>query len=359
MKTTMSRILGAVAALAVVGGSVYWLSGGFEERVAPGVVEPAAAALPAGARLAEVEEVTGPVLESASGAVASARQTVVASRILARIEQIRVRAGDPVVAGDLLVTLDARDYVSRVAQAREAIQAARARLDLATAEKTRTEQLLERGVATKQRLDQAVAEFQAATADLDRLQQSLQEAETALSYTEIRAPESGLVVDRLAEPGETAAAGTALLRIYDPAKLRVEVPVRESLAVGLKVGDALAVDIPALARRFDGNIQEIVPFAEPGARTLLIKVSLPADPKIFAGLYARVGIPAGSQSRLLVPEAAIDRIGQLDFATAVDSAGRTERRLVTLGDYRADEKIEVLSGLAPGERVLVAKPAEE
>lgn len=353
MKTSMSRILGAAVGLAVVGGSIYWLSGGFGDRVAPGVTEVAVATVPADATLAEVEEVSGPVFEWASGAVASARQTVVGARILARIEDIRVRAGDSVAAGDLLAVLDARDSETRVAQARQAVQAARARRDLADSERTRYEQLVERGVATAQRLDQAVAEYRSAAADLDRLEQALNEAETALSYTEIRAPVGGLVVDRLAEPGETAAPGMPMLRLYDPSTLRVEVAVRESLAVRLQAGDTLDMEIPSLSRRLAGRIEEIVPFAEPGARTLLVKVALPLETGVFAGLFARVAVPAGTRSRLMVPEAAITRVGQLEFATVVDSADQAQRRPVTLGEYRTESRIEILSGLARGERVLV------
>jgi RND family efflux transporter MFP subunit len=355
MKTTLSRILGAAVGLAVVGGAIYWLSGGFETKLPPGVADVAAETVPAEARLAEVEEVGGPVFEAASGAVAAARQTVVASRILARIEDIRVRAGDAVAAGDLLVSLDSRDFETRVAQAREAVQAARARRDFAESERLRYEQLVERGVATAQRLDRAVADYRSAAADLDRLQQSLQEAETALTYTEIRAPEAGLVVDRLAEAGDTVAPGSPVLRIYDPSTLRVEVPVRESLAVRLEVGDSLDLEIPALSKRIAGRIAEIVPYAEPGARTLLVKVALPDTTGIYAGLFARAEIPAGTRVRHLVPEAAIVRVGQLDFATVVDEARRAERRPVTLGDYRADGKVEILSGLGLGERVLLAE----
>ena len=142
-----------------------------------------------------------------------------------------------------------------------------------------------------------------------------------------------------------------MLRIYDPTALRVEVPVRESLAVTLRVGDTLGIEIPALSEKVEGRIEEIVPFAEPGARTLLVKVALPQDPRLYAGLFARVAIPAGTRARLLIPEEAIERVGQLAFVTVIDDADRLERRLVTLGEFREDGRIEVLSGLTAGERV--------
>jgi len=358
MRPTALRVLQAAAGITVVVAAIVWLSGGFGQRVPPGVTAIEEIARPVDAREAAVELSVGPLAEWASGALASAQQTVVASRILARIEDLRVRAGDRVVAGDVLVVLESEDLKARMTQAHDALQAARARLDLAQSEKTRYEQLYQKGVATRQRLDQTSADLREAQANANRLEQSLSEAQTELSYTEIRAPVSGLVIDRLAEPGEVASAGRPLLRIYDPSTLRVEVPVRESLAVRLRVGDALSVEVPSLSEKLEGRIEEIVPFAEPGARTLLVKVWLPQDPRLYAGLFARVAIPVGTRARLLVPEAAIEKVGQLDFVTVIDDAKRLERRLVTLGEYRESGRIEVLSGLAEGERVIYSPAAK-
>jgi hypothetical protein len=110
--------------------------------------------------------------------------------------------------------------------------------------------------------------------------------------------------------------------------------------------------VPALGAPVEGRIDEIVPFAERGARTLLVKVSLPrSDARLFAGMFARVAIPAGERRRLLVPEAAVERVGQLAFVTVVTQEGAPERRLVTTGELAAEGLVEVLSGLRAGERV--------
>ncbi|RMD65276.1 MAG: efflux RND transporter periplasmic adaptor subunit [Alphaproteobacteria bacterium] len=347
------RSLEIIAGLGGVGIVVLWLSGGFSPRIAPADVPAPAPSVPPGVREGIVVRETGPVFEWASGTVASATRTVVASRLLARIEEVRVRAGDTVAKGDVVVVLESQDIRARVAQARDALEAAEARLALARSEKARVEALFKKGVATRQRYDQALAELQAATAEVNRLKQSLREAETELSFTRIRAPVSGRVIDRLAEPGETATPGRPLLRIYDPDALRVEAPVRETLAVRLRLGQRLRIDIPALERTFEGTIEEIVPFAEPGARTLLVKVGLPPASGAVAGMFARIAVPAGKRTRLLMPVAALERVGQLEFVRVRDPAQGIERRLVTTGRYRDGDRIEVLSGLAEGEHVLV------
>jgi RND family efflux transporter MFP subunit len=347
----IGEILGGGALLVF---AVVWLSGGCEQKTPPGVAEVPAATAPAGATTARVEEQTVAGREWVAGEVASARQTAVSARVLARIEEIRVAAGSRVREGDVLVVLDARDLRAAVGAAEEALLSARARLELATSEHARIEQLLARGVAPQRQLDQAISELRAARADVMGLEETVDKAKTALSYAEIRAPVGGRVVDRLAEPGDTATPGTPLLRIYDPSLLRVEVPVRESLAVDLSIGQALPVEVPALETELDGVVDEIVPFAEPGARTLLVKVRVVSpDERLFAGMYARVSVPAGERRLVVVPQTALHRIGQLSYVDVVTEGRGRERRLVTVGPVQADGRVEILSGLAAGEQVWV------
>ncbi len=324
--------------------------------------EPPRDALPEIARSGEVVAAVserGPVVEWASGAVASARQTTVASRVLATIVDVPVRAGSQVAVGDSLVVLDARDLAARAQEARQSLSAARAQLVLEQSETERIARLVSEGVATIQQSDQAAAALRVAQAEVLRTQQALEAAQVAQSHTLIRSPVAGRVVDRLAEPGETATPGRPLLRIYDPSVLRVEVPVRESLAVNLRLGQPLAVEVEALSLRTEGEVDEIVPFAEAGARTLLVKVRLAADPRLYAGLYSRVAIPAGERTRVLVPESAIVRQGQLEQVWLAGSAGAAELRMVTTGERFADGRVEVLSGLRAGEQVHAAGPHDE
>jgi RND family efflux transporter MFP subunit len=251
---------------------------------------------------------------------------------------------------DLLIRLDARDLDARSGEVGEGLRIARAKLTLALTEQERMAKLVEQGVESQQRLDRAESDLRVARAEVNRLEASQRESRTGFSFAEIRSPVSGRVVDRLAEPGDTAVPGRPLLRIYDPTVLRVEVPVRESLAVRLTVGAPLKVRIPSLDEEVQGVIDEIVPFAEPGARTLMIKARLPYDARLFAGMFARAAVPAGERVWLTVPESSVERVGQLEFVTVVGEDG-AERRMVTTGPRLEDGLVEVLSGLAAGERV--------
>jgi membrane fusion protein (multidrug efflux system) len=317
---------------------------------------PPAAAGKVGEAIVVVAE-RGPVYEWASGSVASARHTIVASRVLATIDDVRVRSGAEVAVGDVLVVLDARDLEAGAQEAEQAHAAARARLVLAEREAERLAHLVAEGVATVQDSDRAAANLRVARADVARAERALEAARIAKSHTEIHSPVAGRVVDRLAEPGDTATPGKPLLRIYDPSVLRVEAPVRESLAVKLHLGALLAVEVESLDLRVEGAVDEIVPFAETGARTLLVKVRLPADARLYAGLFARLAIPAGERMRLLIPESAVVREGQLEQVEMADAAGAARLRVITTGERLSDGRIEVLSGLQEGERI-VARTAD-
>jgi membrane fusion protein (multidrug efflux system) len=346
------RLLEIAAGVVLLAGAVAWLSGSCGSRIEPGTLTEQSAGVPEGATVVAVEVHDEPVHESASGTLAAAEQTTISSKILARIESVEVRAGTVVERGDVLVRLDRRDLEARVTEAAEAQRAAQARLDLARTELARAEKLVAAKVVSQQALDHARSQERVAAADVEAAEQRRADAEVASSYGEIRSPVNGRVVDRLAEPGDTAAPGAPLLRIYDPGTLRLEIPVRESLAVTLAPGESLRVGIDALGERLYGTIDEIVPFAEPGARTLLVKVRLPADPRLYAGMFGRVEIPAGERKVVRVPQAAVSRVGQLEFAQVLGPAG-PERRLVTTGPRDDAGQVEVLSGLASGEQLIV------
>jgi RND family efflux transporter MFP subunit len=353
MRELIRRSLQIGVGGAVLIGAVIWLSGGFGDRIGPDQAVSEPAAVPASTPLDEVEVRVTPLFESASGTIYSAHHTTISSKILARIETIGVRAGDEIAEGALVVRLDSRDLEARLRAAREAVASARAALDLATSERARIAGLFESRVVSQRQLDEAVAGQQMAAAELERAAQGVADAEVGASHAEIRSPVAGRVVDRLAEPGDTAAPGAPLLRIYDPGAMRLEAPVREALAVQLRPGQALEVYVESLGLTLEGQIDEIVPAAEPGARTFLVKVRLPHDPRLFAGMFGRVRLPAGEGPRIQVSRSAIERIGQLEYATVVDSQGVARRRMVTTGVAVDDEDVEVLSGLAAGERVVV------
>ena len=126
----------------------------------------------------------------------------------------------------------------------------------------------------------------------------------------------------------------------------------ESLAARLRIGHELAVWIDALERELKGAVREIAPEADPASRTVTVKVTLPQTSGLTSGLFGRLRIPIGQTQALVIPQAAVRQVGQLDLVEVVDASGRARRRFVTLGRARPPE-VEVRSGLAEGDQVLL------
>jgi len=349
LREAISVVLSLVA-LAVV---IAWMAGAFHRKIAPGETRVSSPQLRPGQPVGEIHSVTENVVETAIGAIVAERRTTVSSKILAVIRAIHVSAGSSVKQNDLLIELDARDLLAHAQQARDTLAAAQAALTQAQAEFERRKQLLAQNVISKSEYDQAEAQFKIAKANVAGAIQAKEQAEVGLTYAEIRAPISGRIVDRLAEPGDTASPGQPLLTLYDPSALRLEAPVREGLVTQMKIGDPLKVHLDALNLDVEGRLDEIVPQAETASRSVLVKVGIPRRPGIYTGLFGRLMIPAGRRERICIPQAAISRIGQLEYVEVVRKDGTLEKRFVQTGAHSEQGNVELLSGAQPGEKVVL------
>lgn len=359
LKTRLKAVLTTVGGLVVLSVVIAWLAGAFTAKIAPERLERSASS-PDGQRTFEVHEVTKDYLEEAVGTLKAASRTEVSARLLATILEIPVSAGDEVAEDDILVRLDSQEAAARVQQAEQALVAATATRQQAETDFERIRQLFDREVASQSEFDAAAARLNVAQAEETRARRALEEAEVVRSYTTITAPTSGRVVDRLAEPGDTARPGVPLLVIYDAASLRLEAPVAERLAVQLRIGDQLDVHIDALDRTIPAEIDQIVPQADAPSRSFLVKVRLPEDDNLYEGMFGRVRIPAGRRRHLCLAADAVQRVGQLEFVQVVGPDGVIERRMIRTGQPGIPGRLEVLSGLTAGERVILPpQPADD
>jgi RND family efflux transporter MFP subunit len=329
------------------------LAGVFHEKIEPGVAEPEPMALEQPFEPGRVERIEEPLIERYPGTVAAKHQTAVSSRILATIEGVRVRAGDTVASGSALVILDARDLAARVSQAEETLSAARAQLAEASADFLRSKELFSQGVMPQSRFDQSERAYLVALSEVDRAREGREEARVAQSYTRIESPIDGRVIDRSAEPGDTAVPGVPLLKLYNPKELRIEAPIRESRASDLEVGQKILVAIDALGRTLEGTLEEKVPQADPGSRSFLAKIRLPEDELIYPGMFGRVLIEVGTRENLYLPTDAVRSVGQIDYVATLREGKPESIRFVKLGEGRQEGLVEVLTGLESGEEVAV------
>ena len=349
-----AKLFGIFVALALLGGVMAYLAGFFEEKIPIDFSK--VVPLTDNAEIFTIEVASEPLIERAAGTLRAKVETVISPLISATISSITVWSGDEVQPGDVLVHLDARELKARVDQAHQTVVSARAMLNKTEKEAKRVQRIFKAdpGAISKAERDRIQAALSTSRAQLVSSKRFEDEARTALSHSKLTSPIAGRIVERYADPGDTARPGVPVLRLYNPATLRLEASVRESVASKLKQNQKLTAEIDALDKRYGGVVDEIVPSADPGSRTFLVKVSLTGDVGLYPGMFGRLLIPIGHIEKIYIPITALTEVGQLDFVIVKTEQGAV-RRYVRLGERGADDRIEVVSGLKAGEQVLIAR----
>ncbi|PHR83906.1 MAG: efflux transporter periplasmic adaptor subunit [Colwellia sp.] len=358
-KNTVKKIFIPVIALTILLLMVAWLAGSFDDKIAPALNtninnktnnKISAAMLDKNNNYTLVASKEA-IFEPVAASLEAKQATIISARILARIEHINSRSGDLVKKGDLLIQLEQNDLQSQVLQAKENVKAMQARYKEAKQNLDRAVELFKTKLISEFELDKNSATYQTIHAELTAAKQAFSQAKTTLSYASLMAPIDGRIVDRFAEPGDTAQPGIKLLSLYNPLSLRVEAQVREQLALTLTNGQSIEIELPSVNKLIIGKIEEIVPAANTGSRSFLIKARITYHKNLLPGMYARMLIPAGEQTKLTIPANSVAHVGQLDFVW-LNVDGEIQRRFVRLGKEEKNGMITVISGLMAGDKVI-------
>jgi len=325
-----------------------WMANYFEIQVEPGISAPGVLVKDTDYHL--VQRSTRVTSESLPATIRAKQQTVISSRIIARISAIKVRAGDMVRKGDLLIELEKEALVSRAERAKENVKATEALHHEALNSLDRIRELHQKRLVAAAELDAAQADYNSLSARLESTRQAHSEALTTVGYSRIIAPIDGRVIDRFAEPGNTTSPGEKLLSIYNPGSLRVEAQVREQLALSLSLGQVIEASVPSLHTNVKAFIEELVPAANPGARSFLVKASIPYQEKLLPGMFVQLKIESGLQSQIYIPKHYLTSVGQLNIVWVKGTDGM-ERRIIRIGTETRHGDVLVLSGLNEGEEL--------
>ena len=305
--------------------------------------EPAAAAVsppPLRVAVASVVNEEIPRLTEVTGTVRPIRRAVLAAKVMGAITELPVTLGQRVQSGDVLVKTFAGEATAQLAQAR-------AQLNLVQRDLTRERDLLAKGASTTEtvrNLEDRLSGYEAA----------VREAEAKLSYTELRAPFDGVIARKLVNAGDLASPGQALLEIEGSDDFEIEASIPDSLIAALKPGSTLACEVGGVT--LEGRLREISSTADASTRSIGVKIDVPARAPVRSGQFTRVFVP-GSLGRVLsVPVTAVSPRGQMERVFVVGPENRAILRLVKTGAVRG-ERVEILSGLHGGERVVVSPPA--
>jgi RND family efflux transporter MFP subunit len=308
----------------------------------------------------------------AVGTVRAQQTSQLSAQVVGTIVSIRAHEGQRVRKGDVLIVLDdaqqraALERASAVVNsAQQDIAAADADYALANTTLGRYQNLYEKKSVSAHEMDEVQARTKSAAARRDQAQAGMAQAralqaqaKAELSYTRIRAPFDGVITSKLVDTGVLASSGTPLLTIEDTRHFRLEASVDEGDIRLIKMGASAPVAVDALDTELQGTIVQIVPAADPASRSFVVKLELPADPRLRSGLFGRVRFVRGERSAIVVPRAALLDRGQLQGVYVVGSDGEIALRFVTLGKPAGDN-VELLSGVAQGERLVASHEGRE
>lgn len=290
-----------------------------------------------------------------SGSLAPDREATVRAEVGGPVLQTLVDQGTRVSAGAVLARIDDTAIRDAYLSARSGLTAAQASADIAKRELERAQKLLEAGAIAARDVENASRANSAATSMLADARARLTAAQEQLNKTTIRAPFAGVVSVRSVNAGDLATPGSPLFTIVDPSSMRLEGSVPTDQVSSVRLGMPVTFTVQGYpGRTFTGRITRINPVADPATRQVRFVASIPNQGNtLVGGLFAEGRVASESRTAPVVPTTAIDQRSTTPMAMRIRN-GRAERVTVGLGlRDAAAETVEVVSGLAAGDTVLL------
>jgi RND family efflux transporter MFP subunit len=287
----------------------------------------------------------------AEGMVEAVRQSTVAAQVAGQIIEIKVKVGDRVKAGQVLLRIDPRSAEQALSGSQSQVAEAQAMLSNAQRSYQRSQQLYAQKFISKAALDQAEQDFRATQARVAALQASAGQATTARTFTTITAPYAGVVAALPVEVGDMATPGRPLLTVFDPAAMRVTATLPQSALAGIKLQLPAQVEFPALKRMVATTQITLIPLADSRTHSSRVRLELGEVAGLLPGQFARAYFATGVTRKLVIPEAAVLRRSEVSAVYVLAADGQPQLRQVRLGETAGDGWVEVLAGLREGERI--------
>ncbi len=293
-----------------------------------------------------------------SGEVTAKQTTTISTRTMGYIRRIYVKPGDKVAEGQLLVAISSDDVLAKKAQVQAMIQEAEAAAKNAQRDYERFKILRVQNSVSDKELENVALQNTSMKAKSQMAHQQMNEVNAMLAYTNIRAPFSGVVTQKMADEGSIANPGMPILALEQNGELQVSATIPENYIQYVKVGDTAQIELNSQDITITGKIVELSPSAYRTGGQYSMKLAINSKDKtnIRPGMYASIFIPNNTKertsSRIMIEESSIVHRDQLTGVYIVDEENQAILRWIRLGK-KSGNRVEVLSGLSPNEKIVL------
>ena len=354
MKKSTLWIISAVALAALVAGAARWM----QQRQAAKTPAPTVTAAVPRIELARTDVFTAEIQTlnlgiAVSGPLKASDSAIIKARVAGELQEMSVREGDPVQAGQVVARIDPSEYQARVRQAQQQADAAKAQVDIAQRQFDNNQALVNQGfisqtalLASQASLNGAKATHMAALAALDLANKSLVDAT-------LRSPLSGVVAQRLAQPGERVAIEARLIEVINLSRLELEAALSAEEASRVKVGMTAQLSIEGVAEPVPAKVLRINPSAQMGSRNIVVYLGITGREGLRQGLFAQGSLGTQSVQVLAVPVSSVRTDKPQPYVQVVQD-GKIAHITVQPGarSEGGRESLMAVSGLSAGAQVL-------
>lgn len=295
---------------------------------------------------------------SVSGGLRAVNSAFVRAKVAAEVKVLPLREGDRVERGQVVAQLDDTEYQWRLRQAEDQAAAAKSQLEIAERTLANNRALVDQGFISKTALDTSQMSAAGAQASLQAARAAAEIARKSVNDSVVRAPLSGIVSQRLVQPGERVAIDARLVEIVDLSRIELEAALTPEDVAGVRVGQTAMLGVDGLSAPVKARVARINPATQAGTRAVMVYLEVEPQAGLRQGLFARGSIEIERKAALVVPQSAV-RLDQATPYVLVAEGGKVLQRTVVLGsrgsvaqDGGSEPAVEVTGGVAEGQIVL-------
>ncbi len=295
---------------------------------------------------------------SVSGKVEAVKHARLSTRTMGYVQKVYVEVGSKVRKGQLLLSINNADLTAQSAQASAGVAEAEAAFNNAKKDYERFQSLFKSKSASQKELDDITAHYSMAKARLKGAKEMKASVNAQFSYSNIRAPFSGIITQKMANAGDLANPGMPLIEMENPTNYEVLAMLPESEITGVKKNTKVEVFVKSINKMLQGKVTAVSSSAQSTGGQYLVKVALEKKPKeLLSGMFATVVFPVKAKKAvaqtITVPVAALVKQGELTGIYTVSQSNTAILRWLRLGQKFGDN-VEVLSGLSANENYILS-----